>query len=306
MELLVDKVVSLVLTWNSADCITECLKSLQDSHLRTEIVVVDNDSKDNTREIIGSQFPTVRCINTRANLGYAGGNNVGIKYALEELNATYIFILNPDATIDPNCLNKLVARMKSEKRLAGVSPIIYKHGSKEIWYAGSDINWKTGATPHIGFRETDVNKYRKNKYTQRLNGCAMLLRTEAVKEVGLMDEKYFLYYEETDWSVRFTKAGYMLGLEPSARADHQVSTSTGGSTSPLYQYYMSRNKLYFIHKFQPRRFHSFVWHSTLHYAVDLLRIFHHRGFMVTYKIAKARARGYKDYWMSNFGKQDIS
>jgi len=241
-------ITTLVLTWNSAAFITDCIDSLRASTIPTRIVVVDNDSADDTRALLAERYPDITVVNTGANLGYAGGNNIGIRQALHD-GADYVFIINPDATIDPHCIEQLHARLQQEPTLGGVSPKIYFHGTDRLWFGGSTIDWRTGVTRQIG--GPDTGQYDTERYTERLNGCAMMLPASTLDTVGLMDERYFLYYEESDWSVMAARKGFKLGFVASAKAWHENSSSTGGHLSPLYQYYMTRNRLYFMKKFKP-------------------------------------------------------
>jgi len=290
------KVVSIVLTWNAADFVCQALDSLQKSSFPTEILVIDNDSADATRDVVTANFPDVKLINTGENLGYAGGNNFGIEVALEE-NPDYIFILNPDAFVDANCLATLVQRMESERSVAAVSPIIYNAESRQPWFAGSWIRWRTGETVQISTIDA------KQKYTERINGCAVLVRANAIQKTGLMDARYFLYYEESDWSVRFTARGYKNGLEPNAVAWHNVSSSTGGGLSPLYQYYMARNRLLFVKKHRPN-FLPIVMFSSLHIAYhDIILISKRSGLANAIRCAKAMMRGQMDFFFGRFGRR---
>jgi hypothetical protein len=297
-------VVSIILTWNSADFISEALESLQRSSYPTKILVIDNHSADNTREIIRKKFPNIELHDTGANLGYAGGNNYGIGIAKSD-DPDYIFILNPDAQVSSDCIGKLVKRMEQEKEIALISPIIYYHGTNKIWFGGSYIRWYSGETIQINMGQLDAGHIMKRRYTERVNGCAMLIRTEATKKVGLMDERYFLYYEESDWSVRFAEKGYKNGLEPTAQVWHKTSSSTGGSTSPLYQYYMSRNRLLFIWKHRAHMLPIVILFSIYLSFVGIMSTFRHTDLHQTLVCIKAIFKAYSDFALRKFGKQRI-
>lgn len=296
------KVTSIVLTWNSADYIETCIDSLLDSGYKTDLLIIDNNSSDNTRELITCKYPSLKLINTGENLGYAGGNNIGILEAITN-NADYIFILNPDARIAKNCITSMVGRIESDTELAGVSPKIYYEGSNDIWFAGSVIKWHSGVTTQPGGR--DEGQFDSVQYTERLNGCAMLIKTSVIKEFGLMDNNFFLYYEESDWTVTFTEANYRLGFEPSAMVWHAVSSSTGGHSSTLYHYYMTRNKLYFVHKHHPLMipvvFTFMIFDSCLQILIVIKRSNLRRAFL----ISRAISKGYFDYFTRRLGKQSI-
>lgn len=296
------KITTLVLTWNSEDFIIDCLSSLMKSEYSTNIIVIDNDSSDNTRKYVHDKYPEITLINTGSNLGYAGGNNVGINYALD-INTDYVFIINPDTYIHKDCVKLLVERMKNERELAAVSPKIYYQDTKYIWFAGARVNWFSGNTSQ--YNGEDIGQYDSKRYTKRLTGCAMLLSVKAIRKVGLMDERFFLFYEETDWSVRFTEAGYKLGMEPAAIFWHNASSSTGGYTNPLYHYYMTRNRLLFVQKHKPlmlpSTFFISIYDSALAVAVTLKRAGSHRARLVLKSIFK----GYLDYVMRKFYSRKI-
>jgi GT2 family glycosyltransferase len=294
-------VAAVVLTWNSAACVTRALDSLTTSNQAVDVVVVDNGSSDNSRELVATTFPDITLVSTGANLGYAGGNNVGIKLALER-GADYILLMNPDAYVTPECVDEMLVRLTSAPDLAAVSPIILNHGDGTIWYAGSEIDWKTGATHHIGANEKDIGQYDDVEFTSRGNGCVMLFRSEALRSVGLLDERYFLYYEETDWSVRAMKKGMRIAIAPKARAYHEPSLSTGGSGGRIYQYYLTRNRLLFLHDHTEVSFLRMT-ESTLRAAavptVALLRTRPRAAFVSGY----ASVRGWIDYCLRRFGQR---
>ncbi len=301
MKIKKPKIVSIVLTWNSADTIEECLNSLDRSSYKTDIIVVDNNSSDKTRDIILKKFPTIKLINTNVNLGYAGGNNVGIAQAINK-HAEYIFILNPDAKVHVDCVNQLLKRIQDEKDLAGVSPKIYHSGSNEIYFAGSLIHWHNGVTTQPG--GADRGQFNSTLYTERLSGCAMLLSVRAIKKVGIMDERFFLYYEETDWSISFQKAGFKLGLVVDALVWHKASSSTGGFLSPLYHYYMTRNKLLFIQKRRPLMLPLVILLSSLNNIYKLTIISKKYGLKKASLIMRAILEGYFDFVIRKFGRRD--
>lgn len=298
------KVVTLVLTWNSADFITECLDSVLNSMFQTDVLVVDNNSADSTREIISERYPHIRIVNTGSNLGYSGGNNLGILHARVD-NPKYILILNPDAKLDPACIGKLVSNAETNRSNAVVSPVIYFSDSRRIWYAGSEINWKDGTTPQPGYGDLDIGQFDNVSTTGRANGCAMLVRCSAIDRVGLMDENFFLYYEETDWSVRFIRAGYKIGFEPSAKVWHAVSSSTGGNLGFVYNYYMTRNRLYFMNKYGQKISPLVLMRLFLQSGFRLIVVFKKHRAKIFWCVCYAQLKGYLDYSKRKLGKQTI-
>lgn len=181
--------------------------------------------------------------------------------------------------------------------------MIYHDGTQNVWFGGSQIVWRNGATLQPGGK--DVGQFDHLRYTDRANGCAMLVRASAIDNIGLMDERFFLYYEETDWSVSFAKAGYKIGFEPKAKVRHKTSSSTGGFTGPLYQYYTTRNKLLFIGKQRPGMLLSVLAFSMVDSILKLNDIRKKTSPKHARLIARAIAKGYLDFMLGRFGKQRI-
>ncbi|HUC90006.1 MAG TPA: glycosyltransferase family 2 protein [Patescibacteria group bacterium] len=298
------KVTAIVLTWNSADFICAALNSLKNSFYPINILAIDNDSTDNTRQLIRKNYPDVEMHNTQTNLGYAGGNNYGIRLALKN-RPDYIFILNPDAEVSKSCVEKLVDRLEAEPRLAAASPMIYYHNSSKIWFAGSWIKWRTGETLQCGQNTLDDGRYNTQRYTERLNGCAMLIRSTTIARVGLMDERYFLYYEESDWSMRFASHGLGNGFQPDAKVWHKVSSSTGGFHGSIYQYYMTRNRLLFVRKHKPYMLPAVVLLSIHPYIKIITGTQKRSGFKIALMQARVIAKGHLDFFLCRFGKQVV-
>lgn len=227
----------------------ECIESLKDiTYKNYKIIVVDNASLDNSVEILKSTYSDeIILIDLKENLGFAGGNNEGIKLAVKE-NADYVLLLNNDTIVDKNFLQALVKRAEENEKTGIVGGKIYYFDDKNlIWYAGAKINSFTGSTRHIGVDQYDEGQFNKVIDVDYVTGCLMLLPVEVIKKVGMMNEEYFLYYEETDWSVRIKKAGYKLLYEPQSIIYHKVSSSTK-KINYVMSYYYDRNSYYFIMK----------------------------------------------------------
>ncbi len=303
------RVATIVLTWNSADFVAQALTSLQKSSYPTDVLVVDNDSHDNTAELISNKFPNIAQLQTGDNYGYAGGNNRGVKHIFEQCRKSnaakpdYIFILNPDAYVDKDCIKTLVERMESEPELAVVSPKIYHAGTNDIWYAGMDLTWRNGGT--VMNHGIDNGQFDNNKYTDLPSGCAMLIRSHIFDKVGLFDERFFLYYEETDWATRCKKLGNKIGIQHDAIAHHHASASTGGFSSPLYQYYTTRNKLLFVRNQRPLYMPIVLLYSFISSFEKIRAENHHVSAKSTRVIRNAMAKGYLDFFLGRFGRQNI-
>lgn len=245
-------VAIIILNWNSYNDTFECLESLKQLNYKNfHVYLVDNDSKDNSfldlcRDIKLNKFSfEITPIQTGANLGFAGGNNVAIKQAYKH-GFSYVWLLNNDTTVNPNALNELVTVIDSDPSIGIVGSKIYYFGTNTIWFAGGKVNHWTGRTKHIGIKEEDTGKYSEVTEVEYITGCSMLFRTEIIIIEGCMREEYFLYNEETDWNIRLRQAGWKVLFVPNSVVFHKVSSSTGGDLSPSYLYYHIRNSFFMI------------------------------------------------------------
>lgn len=240
------KVAVIILNYRVADLTIRCLKSVIKSDYKDlEIIVVDNASDDGLEEEI-NKFSDIEFIQTGKNLGYTGGNNIGIKKGLE-LGAEYIFILNPDAYVQKDTIGLLVEGI--EKYDAGiVNPKILFDDSDIIWFAGKIFDKANVLASHIGVNQKDTGQLDKDCEIDDVTGAAMLVKSEVFKKVGLFDERYFLYYEESDLAYRARQAGYKLMYIYEAKVLHKNAQSTGLG-SGLQDYYITRNRMLFAKKF---------------------------------------------------------
>jgi len=237
----------IVLNWNGLSDTLECLESL--SHLdypAYEVVVVDNGSADGSVSVIREQLPAITVIENEENLGYAGGNNVGLRYALAQ-KADYALLLNNDTMVDSALLRLLVEASEANLFVGIVGPTIYYHARPNtIWSAGGAIDWKRGSTRMVGLNEQDVGQFgKKPREVDFVTGCALLVRMKAVETAGELDERFFMYYEETEWCVRIARAGYRIMHVPQAKMWHKISPEAQVD-SPFVRYYMTRNRLLFL------------------------------------------------------------
>jgi len=214
-----------------------------------EIIVVDNGSHENHIPIWRSSYPEVRFIRSEKNLGFAGGNNLGIR----ETNAEYLFLVNNDTEFSAGLIEKLVAVLDSSPQVGAISPkILYFNQPDIIQYAGfTKMNMYTGRNHCIGQMEHDLGQYDNTTGpTGFVHGAAMMIRKEAVNKTGLMPELFFLYYEEMDWCEKIRKAGFEVWIEPKAKIYHKESMSVG-KKSLLKEYFMCRNRILFIRRNAP-------------------------------------------------------
>lgn len=207
---------------------------------KMEVIVVDNASENNEAEQISNRFPDVKVIKSDKNLGFAGGNNLGIKAS----KGKFLFLVNNDTYFEDFNIQALIDRLNSGPNIGIVCPKIkFAWSPQPIQFAGyTQLSNITIRNQAIGFGEEDHGQYDVAHTTPYAHGAAMLIKREAIDKVGLMPECYFLYYEELDWSMMFTRVGYQIWYEPKCTIFHKESQATG-QNSPLRTYYITRNRL---------------------------------------------------------------
>lgn len=244
----------ITVNYNGTKVTCEFLESTKKlTYKNFEIIVVDNASKENPTSIITLNYPEVKLIVNDKNLGFTGGNNVGIGAA----QGDYLFIVNNDTEVTEDLLEKLLAPFSRDSSIGVVSPKIkYFSHPNIIQYAGfTMINPLTGRNRTIGDQEVDNGQYDIPGNTAYAHGAAMFLKREVAEKVGTFAEIFFLYYEELDWSARIKKAGYQIYYEPNAVIYHKESLSVG-KDSTLKTYYLTRNRILFMR----RNIHGFGKH----------------------------------------------
>lgn len=208
-----------------------------------EVIVVDNGSTNNEASILQERYPNIKVIRSDKNLGFAGGNNLGIKAA----KGKYLYLINNDTIFKEFNPQVLIQRLESSPKIGIVCPKIrFAWENSPIQYAGyTPLSPITIRNQAIGFGEEDKGQYNTPHQTPYAHGAAMMLKRKVIDEVGLMPECYFLYYEELDWSMMITRAGYEIWYEPTSTIYHKESQSTG-QNSPLRTYYITRNRLLLV------------------------------------------------------------
>lgn len=239
--------VSIIsVNYNQAQITCDMLASLERiTYPNTEVIVVDNASPTEAPTAIAEQFPTVQLIRSPTNLGFAGGNNLGIVAA----KGKYILFLNNDTEVAPDFLEPMVNLLETDGTIGMISPkLIYYNSGDTIQYAGSSaINPWTGRNFSIGSQQKDNGQYDTTYPTKLAHGAAMLVPLQVVRKIGLMPELYFLYYEELDWCEMVKRAGYQCYYVGKSTVYHKESASVGQG-SVLRTYYMHRNRLLFIRR----------------------------------------------------------
>lgn len=241
------QVMVLILNWNGLDETLACLASLrQIDYPDCRIVVVDNGSDNGSPTIIRERFPAVRVVENGENLGFTGGNNVGLRYALER-DTDFVLLLNNDTEVAPDFLSRLVEAARVDTSVGIVGPTVYYHEQPErIWSAGGAIDWRRGETTMMGLNERDTGQLGlEPRPVDFVTGCALLVKREVVERIGLLDERFFAYYEEAEWCVRARQAGFQIWHVPRAKVWHKIPLDARDS-SRVVHYYMVRNQLLFL------------------------------------------------------------
>ena len=267
------KIAIIIINWNTYQLTFNCLKSLEECIYKNKtIFFVDNGSKDGSGDKIALEFPETNYIKNTKNEGFTGANNKALKIILKQ-NFDYALLLNNDTQVNPNFLCHLEARMSSDKNLAATQPLILDLQNKNtIWNAGGSLN------TFFCFFKTKYNKtiyhpkLKIDTSTQWISGCCVLVNIEVIKKVGLLDNRFFAYFEDADWSIRMTNLGYKLGVAPESIIYHLKSGSTKknntfneGYLSPYAHYLNVRNHIYLIKK------HSF-FNSIGSWTYQILKI----------------------------------
>lgn len=257
---------------------------------KMEVIVVDNASEKDETSIIQERYPKVKTIRSDKNLGFAGGNNLGIKAA----KGKYLFLINNDTVFKDFNIQALIDRTESSPRIAIVCPKIrFAWDNNPIQFAGytplSEITVRNHA---IGFGEEDLGQYNTPHPTPYAHGAAMLIKREAMEKVGLIPECYFLYYEEIDWSMMFTRSGFEIWYEPACTIYHKESQSTG-QTSPLRTYYITRNRLLLVKRNWRYiyKYLAYIYIVGLVASRDIIKYL----FQGNYNLVKATINGINDF-----------
>jgi GT2 family glycosyltransferase len=297
-------VVIIILNWDGLADTLACLGSL--SHLdypAYEILVVDNGSQDGSPAAIREAYPQVQVIETGDNLGYVGGNNLGLEYACAR-NAAYALLLNNDTEVSADFLSKMVELAEADAKIGVVGPTIYyAERGDMIWSAGGKLDWRSGLTLLDGMDQIDRGQYGEApRLVDFVTGCALLVKIPVVKDVGKLDSRFFAYFEENEWCVRVTQAGYKIYHLPTAKIWHKISPDHR-EHSPQVYYYMTRNRLLFtwLAKLGMSSWMSIFWE----YLTRLVSWTFRPRWRYKAPQRNAMLRGIFDFGRRRFGRVDI-
>jgi hypothetical protein len=233
-------VAVVILNWNGGDEILDCLESVfASTHLALEVVVVDNGSVDGSSDAIHLRFPGVHFINNSRNLGFAKGSNQGMEWALER-GIRYILLLNGDARVHSNTIRELLAVVVGENDSVVACPRIYLGGANAIanrlWFVYGTVRLWAGLFQNPAFNQVDSPRWSLPRDMEYASGCCMLISARILQTVGLLDEAFFAYCEDIDWSIRIRQAGFRLRYVPTAHLWHGSNQPANRTRTAMYRY----------------------------------------------------------------------
>ncbi|MDB5112232.1 MAG: hypothetical protein JWR67_3346 [Mucilaginibacter sp.] len=279
------QVALILLNWNTPIHTANCIYSLKQycDEQVFDIIVADNGSTDKSLSILRSQFPDVIYIENNENLGFAEGNNRGLIYSIEK-GYTYSLVMNTDTLVDEDIVSQLSQHLNDHPKAAAVQPAIYwMHDKTKIWNGKGDFNKILGLT-YSNKKPSAYNNSNTFETAKWLTGCCMFIRNSALKESGLFNRQFFLYYEDVELSYRFSELGYELHYLPSSKMYHEAGISAKveapkkeGALSPVIHYYISRNRLWFLRRYGNTLYYPIYLISSVIYYAALLIYFKLRG-----------------------------
>jgi len=292
----------ILVNWNGKDDTIRCLESLQKIYLMgntVSIIIVDNGSTNDSVCVIKKAFPKISIIETGKNLGFTGGNNVGIKEAFA-IGADLIWLLNNDTLVEKNVVS--FAPAFDDPRVGACGCKIYfapghefhhdrykeSQRGRVFWYAGGLIDWNNLYASHRGVDEVDHGQYDKIIETPFITGCSFIVRSEVVKKVGMFDDRYYLYLEDLDWCMRIQRAGFKTLYVPSSIVWHVNAGSSGRPGNPLQEYYFTRNRFLLGMQYAPIRTKFALVREAFRFLVGPSAV---------------RRQAVLDWLLSKFGKQ---
>ncbi len=241
----------VIVNWNGRRFLDACLTSVLGQRPAPDrVIVVDNGSTDDSLAYLRTNWPQVVVLDAGTNLGFSGGNNLGIRDALGA-GAEYVLLLNNDAELLPGALGELLAALHEvgPAAWAAAPKILYRAKPDVIWSAGGRFDWWRGLSIDRGWNERDTGQYDRPELMEFANACCLLVREGVFRDVGLLDDMYFMYFEDSDLAARAGRSGARVAYRPAARVHHDVQGSTReptGGASPVALYYWTRNRSRFI------------------------------------------------------------
>jgi GT2 family glycosyltransferase len=267
------RVAIILVNLNQEDLTRTCIESLlRVTYENLEIVLIDNNSSDGSGRRIHDRYPAITYHHLEMNLGFAGGNNTGMKIALDH-KADFIMLLNNDTEVSPDCIQPLVVLAAKEPAIAAQCGKIYMFSDKrKLWYAGGTMDIPRAHASHRGIWQEDRGQFDDVEDTGFASGCMLFVSRGVIENVGMLDEGFFIYHEDVDWCLRMKRRGYRVVYNPQARIWHKVS-STNRIDSPFYLYFTMRNKILLVRKHASAS--QWIWHLPYflyYYSRHLIRM----------------------------------
>lgn len=289
----------ILVNYNGYDDTVECIKSIENSDYDNyKIILVDNGSKDKNKILNDNYINNAAdVIISEENLGFSGGNNLGIKYAQEKYDPEYYLLLNNDTVITKDTISNLKKGFDFDSKAGIITGKIYYFSEpKTIWAAGGKFNFNTGIAdqPELGKIDDGV-QYENTCEVSFATGCTMLISKQVINTVGYLEESYFLYAEDTDYCCRVLNAGFKIIYVGKALIYHKVSASTG-KQSNMQQYYMFRNNCYIIKKYCNKPLYGYA--RRIYRTIKEMK-YEHYSLRVLYK-------AWRDFHKGIIGKVEIS
>ena len=278
----------ITINYNGLKDTCELISTLPLEDKSIEVIVVDNASTQDEASVIEERYPQVKVIRSKENLGFAGGNNLGIKAA----RGKYLFFLNNDTLLKPQTSNlrSLITHLESSPKMGMVCPKIkFSWDNQLIQFAGyTPLSPITMRNKAIGCGEVDHGQFDTPHLTPYAHGAAMMIKREVIEKAGLLPECYFLYYEELDWSMMIRRVGYDIWYEPACTVFHKESQTTG-QNSPLRTYYITRNRLLFAQRNQQAmaKYITYLYLISIVAIRDILKY----AFQQRWDLVRATIRG---------------
>jgi GT2 family glycosyltransferase len=256
-------VITVILNTNRRDDTCALLRTLaQSTYPNNHLMVLDNASTDCSVQAIQAEFSEVQVLPLAQNRGYAGNNNVGIAAALQQ-GAEWVFVLNEDTLLAPDCLSQLVTLGESDPRIGIVGPLVYHASEPDVIQSAGGRMGRDWQAWHHAQNEKDSGQFAQPQEVEWISGCAILVRRAVIEQVGALDDRFFYYWEETEWCVRAHKAGWHIMLAPQAKLWHK-GVQRDYRPSPSVTYYATRNRFMLLAKHHaPLQARAVAWEQTL-------------------------------------------
>jgi len=262
-------IYTIILNTNRKQDTLEALGSLfANQYSNFKVILLDNHSTDGSVVAIRTEFPQVQVIELEKNLGYTGNNNIGIEAAIQQ-GADWLLVLNEDTLLAPDCLEHLVEAGEADAGIGIVGPMVYHHDEPDIIQSAGGSLGAWWRSKHIGQNERDRGQFTTPLPVEWVSGCAIMLRRQVIEQIGGLDERFFYYWEETEWCVRARKAGWQIVHVPAAKLWHK-------GVQRLYQpnvsvaYYNTRNRFLMFSKHKaPLKAWGFAWFETVRTLLSL-------------------------------------